>query len=135
MKEIHLLEETNDLEFCILAINSHIKGYKLCWHINRMLNMSFKREDSTVLSEKDQFTSFVHYEGEQKFVLIENKSKKGFLLSKKRAINFFIKVEPMFSLKEKEEFIVNLNRVSKILLIFEIDLSKEKQAHRFIFND
>jgi hypothetical protein len=97
--------------------------------------MIFKREDSTVLSEKDQFTSFVHYEGEQKFVLIENKSKKGFLLSKKRAINFFIKVEPMFSLKEKEEFIVNLNRVSKILLIFEIDLNKEKQAHRFIFND
>ena len=35
----------------------------------------------------------------------------------------------------KEEFISNLNKVSKILLIFEIDLNKEKQAHRFIFND
>ena len=64
-----------------------------------------------------------------------NWEDEGFLLSKKRAINFFIKVEPMFSLKEKEEFIANLNRVSKILFIFEIDLSKEKQAHRFIFND
>jgi hypothetical protein len=135
MKEIHLLEKTNDLEFSVLAINSHDKGYKLCWHINTLLNMSFVRQDSSVLYEKEQFTSFVHYEGEQKYVLVENKSKKGFLLSKKKNINFFIKVEPMLTLKEKEEFTSNLNKVSKILLIFEIDLNKEKQAHRFIFND
>ena len=61
--------------------------------------------------------------------------KKDFCCQKKKTINFFIKVEPMLRLKEKEEFISNLNKVSKILLIFEIDLNKEKQAHRFIFND
>ena len=135
MKEIHLLEKTNDLEFSVLAINSHDKGYKLCWHINNLLGMSFARQDSCILSEKEQFTSFVHYEAEQKYVLVENKSKKGFLLSKKKNINFFIKVEPILMLKEKQEFISNLNKVSKILLIFEIDLNKEKQVHRFIFND
>ena len=70
MKEIHLLEKTNDLEFSVLAINSHDKGYKLCWHINTLLNMSLTRQDSSVLSEKEHFTSFVHYDGEQKLSLI-----------------------------------------------------------------
>ena len=88
MKEIHLLEKTDDLEFSVLAINSHDKGYKLCWHINNLLGMSFARQDSCILSEKEKFTSFVHYDGEQKYVLVENKSKKGFSIVKKRILIF-----------------------------------------------
>ena len=135
MRETHFLEQVDELEFSVLAINSHIKGYGLCWHINKVLNMNFRRRDSIIFHEKEVFTSFVDSEGGSRYVLIENKSKKGFLLTKKKKIDFFIKITPLLSLKEKGEFIRILNKVSKILLIFELDLKKEKEAHRFIFND
>ena len=135
MGETHFLEQVDELEFSVLAINSHVKGYGLCWHINKALNMNFRRRDSIIFHEKEVFTSFVDSEGGSRYVLIENKSKKGFLLTKKKKIDFFIKIAPNLSLKEKEEFIKKLNKVSKILLIFELDLKKEKEAHRFIFND
>jgi len=57
------------------------------------------------------------------------------LLSKKNKIDFFIKIEPRLSLEEKQQFIEKLNKISKILLIFELDLKKEEEAHRFIFYD
>ncbi len=56
-------------------------------------------------------------------------------LSKKNKIDFFIKIEPRLSLEEKQQFIEKLNKISKILLIFELDLKKEEEAHRFIFYD
>ena len=135
MGETHFLEQVDELEFSVLAINSHVKGYGLCWHINKALNMNFRRRDSIIFLEKEVFTSFAHSEGGSRYLLIENKSKNGFLLTKKKKIDFFIKTTPPLSLKEKEEFIKILNKVSKILLIFELDLKKEKEAHRFIFND
>jgi len=135
MGETHFLEEVDDLEFSVLAINSHDKGYGLCWHINKALSMNFRRRDSTIFPENEIFTSFEDLEGESRYVLIANKSKKGFLVTKKKKIDFFIKIEPPLSLKEKEEFIQKLNKISKILLIFELDLQKEQEAHRFIFND
>ena len=36
---------------------------------------------------------------------------------------------------KKEDFMLKLNKISKILLIFELDLQKEQEAQRFIFND
>ena len=56
-------------------------------------------------------------------------------MSKKNKIDFFIKIEPRLSLEEKQQFIEKLNKISKILLIFELDLKKEEEAHRFIFYD
>ena len=43
--------------------------------------------------------------------------------------------DPAINLYSRKEFLLKLSKNSKILLIFEIDLEKEPQAHRFIFND
>jgi len=50
-------------------------------------------------------------------------------------IDFFLKVTPKISIHKKEDFMQKLNKISKILLIFELNLQKELEAHRFIFND
>ena len=72
---------------------------------------------------------------EQKILLVQNKSKKGFLLSEKKKIDYFLIFEPAINLYSRKEFLLKLSESSKILLIFEIDLELEPQAHRFIFND
>ena len=56
-------------------------------------------------------------------------------MPEKKNVDFFIIVEPEIKNTTKEEFISKLREISKILLIFEIDLEKEQEAHRFIIND
>ena len=135
MKTVHTLKEVTDLDLTVFGINSHVKSYNLCWHINKILAINLKKNKGAKTSEKETFSSFEFMLEEQKILLVQNKSKKGYLLSEKKKIDYFLIFEPAINLSNKKEFLLKLSESSKILLIFEIDLVKEPQAHRFIFND
>ena len=59
----------------------------------------------------------------------------GNLIPGKKKIDYFLTFEPTVYKDRKIEFLSKLSESSKILLIFELDLEKEPEAHRFIFND
>ena len=131
MKTTHVLDEVLELNTTALAINSHVKGYNLCWHINKVLGIELKKQYNT----KTTGSFFACEFGIQRIVLVKNKLKKGHLLSEKRNIDFFITITPALKGEEKTEFITKLSEIPKILLIFEIHLDKEPEAHRLILND
>ena len=54
MKTIHTLEEVTSLDLTIFAINSHIKAYSLCWHINKALGINLKKNKGAFVSKKDK---------------------------------------------------------------------------------
>ena len=135
MKTTHTLEGAFDLDLTVFAINSHVKGYNLCWHINKGLGLSLKKNRGAVISEKEIFPCFVSSEEKEKVFLVQNKSKTGVLLAQKKKIDFFLIFEPGLINEKKKEFISKLSKSSKILLIFELDLEIEPQAHRLVFND
>jgi hypothetical protein len=57
------------------------------------------------------------------------------LIPEKNKIDFFLKITPKMSSDQNVRFLLKLKRISKILLIFELNLQKEQDAHRFIFDD
>ena len=135
MKTVYFLNQKPELDFDVLAINSHSKAYVLCWHINNEINTCFKKSKGIVFSKKEVYSEFAcSYEGFD-MSIIQNKSKRGFLIAEKNKIDFFLKITPKMFGDKKEDFMLKLNKISKILLIFELDLQKEQEAHRFIFND
>ena len=135
MKTVYFLDQKPELDFDVLAINSHSKAYVLCWHINNDINTCFKKKKGIVFSKKEVYSEFAcSYEGFD-MSIIQNQSKQGFLIAEKNKIDFFLKITPKMSSDQKELFLLKLNKISKILLIFELDLQKEQEAHRFIFND
>ena len=135
MKTVHLLDQKHEFDFDIFAINSNSKAYVLCWHINNDMNTSFKKSRGVFFSEKEVYSQFkCSHEGFE-MAIIQNKSKRGFFIPEQNKIDFFLKITPKTSTHKKEDFIQKLNKISKILLIFELNLQKELEAHRFIFND
>ena len=135
MKKVYFLDQKPELDFDVFAINSHCKSYALCWHINNEINTCFKKSKGIVFSKKEVYSEFACiYEGFD-MSIIQNKSKRGFLIAEKNKIDFFLKITPKMFGDKKEDFMLKLNKISKILLIFELDLQKEQEAHRFIFND
>ena len=135
MKTTHTLEEVTELGLTIFCINSHVKPYSLCWHINKTLGINLKKNKGAFVSEKEAFSCFEFIFEEQKVFLVKNKSKKGHLIPGKKKIDYFLIFEPTVYKNRKIEFLSKLSESSKILLIFELDLEKEPEAHRFIFND
>ena len=135
MKTVYYLNQKPELDFDVLAINSHSKAYVLCWHINKELNTCFKKRKGIFFSKKEVYPEFYcRYEGFN-LSIIQNKSKRGFLIPEKNKIDFFLKITPKMSSDQNVQFLLKLKRISKILLIFELNLQKEQDAHRFIFDD
>jgi len=70
MRTIHTLEEVTSLDLTIFAINSHIKAYSLCWHINKTLGINLKKNKGAFVSEKEVFSCFEFTLEEQKTILL-----------------------------------------------------------------
>ena len=94
MKTKLTLECAEELDFAVLAINSHIKGYRLCWNINKSLQVNFEKKKDHVIKEELWFAryEYVCADGVE-YNLLANHSKKGCLIPNQKSVNFFLLVK------------------------------------------
>ena len=131
-----MLECVEEIDFSVLAINSHTKAYKLCWNINKSLKLNFeKKEDHNI--KKELWVARYTYvcDDEVEYTLLANHSKNGYLIPSQKSVNFFLLIKNDYWQQEKTEFISRLRGVKDILLVFELDTNLTKHIDRFIFND
>ena len=69
------------------------------------------------------------------YSLLENRSKKGYLIPGQKSVNYFLVVKNDYWEQEKAELISKLRSLEDVLLVFELDTTRVKQIDRFIFND
>ena len=74
MKTIYNLREVTDLDLTVFGINSHVKDYNLCWHINKTLDLGLKKNKGAITNQKEIFSSFEFMLEEQKILLLQNLS-------------------------------------------------------------
>ena len=136
MKTRFTLECAEEFDFSVLAINSHIKAYKLCWNINSSMQLNFEKKNDHNI-KKDLWFSRYNYISDDgiEYDLLANRSKKGYLVPSQKSINFFLIVKNDYWNQDKAEFIIKLRNIADILLVFEIDTANLKHIDRFIFND
>jgi hypothetical protein len=136
MKTRFTLECTEEIDFAVLAINSHIQGYKLCWTINNSLELNFEKQKDHIIQEELWFARYTYIcDDGVEYNLLENRSKKGYLIPNQKSVNYFLVVKNDYWQQEKEEFMRKLKNLNDILLVFELDTNLIKHIDRFIFND
>ena len=133
------LDHLEKVDFFIFAINSHAKGYKLCWELNNKLNLNFiknnyHKPEETIKVEFSRFTA-KNIDLEFQYDLVSNYSKWGYLLPRFKNIDYFLKIQNPFWKKEKEDFIEKVQQIPEILLIFEFDLDSINSLNPFIFSE
>jgi len=134
MKTRFVLDCVDEIGFSVLAINSHIKAYKLCWNINNSLKLNFvKRKDHNI--QEDLYFSRYNYTSQEGFEydLLTNRSKNGYLVPNKKSVNYFLVVKNDYWEQDKNMFISKLRNTTDVLLVFEV--KNIKDIDRFIFND
>ena len=136
MKKYHKLNCEEEYDVVTLAISSHIKAYKLCWMLNKKLGLNFELTNNHTTLEGD---SFVRYKSEDKegmeMNLLLNRSKKGYILPTKKTTDYFLIINKNDWKKIKRQFLNRLRAINDILLVFEIDMDKEKNSERLIIYD
>jgi len=136
MKTRLTLDCSGELDFAVLAINSHIKAYKLCWNINKLLKLNFEKKKDHRIKEELWFARYMYVcDDDVEYTLLANHSKKGCLIPNQKSVNFFLLIKNNYWQQEKTEFISRLKDVKDILLVFEVDTKLIKHIDRFIFND
>jgi hypothetical protein len=136
MKTRFILECAKEVDFLVLAINSHTKGYKLCWNINKSLQLNFEKKKDHWIKEELWFARYVYVcDDNVEYTLLANHSKKGCLIPSQKSINFFLLIKNDYWQQEKIEFLRKLRDIDDILLVFEVDTNSIKRMDRFIFDD
>jgi len=136
MKTRFTLECADELDFAVLAINSHIKAYKLCWNINKSLQLNFEKKKDHNIKEALWFVRYTYVcDDYVEYTLLANRSKNGYLIPNQKSVNFFLLIKNDYWQQEKTEFISKLREIKDILLVFELDTKLIKHIDRFIFND
>jgi len=136
MKTKFTLECSEELDFVVLAINSHIKAYKLCWNINKSLQLNLEKKKDHNTKEELWVSRYTYVcDDNVEYTLLANRSKNGYLIPSEKSVNFFLLIKNDYWQQEKTEFINKLRDIKDILLVFELDTNLTKHIDRFIFND
>ena len=93
MKKTHKLFFSEEPDFAVLGIGSHVKGYKLCWHLNKKLQIELEKEE-----EKKEGLKYTYFDRllKTEYNLFFNQIKKGYLLPEKKNINYFLQIRNPF---------------------------------------
>ena len=136
MKKHYILDCPHEYNFIVLAINSHSKAYKLCWNLNKTLNLNFEINEQHKIKSGLLFNRYTSKKEEGLICnLLLNRSTKGYMIPEQKSVNYFLIISTKNWESIKYNFLSKLRSINDILLVFEIDLEKIKNSNRFIIHD
>ncbi len=127
-----------DYDFSLLGISCHAKDYRLCWELNKVLNVDLIRTTDFEISKKSEAISFSFYEfidetNYLEYFLISNRAKNGFLIPEQKKVDFFLMVRGNILESLTKEIIGKINSLSLVLTSFNIDPNQLKSKQNLLF--
>ncbi|TXC85408.1 IPExxxVDY family protein [Luteibaculum oceani] len=125
---VHYLDFDDEPEFHMIGIACHLKNYRLCWLVNKALNINLERSQDpyvfwpgkSIKSEHALFTGFNEFWKSQHY-LIQNKGfQQTLVVPEHRAADYLL-----ITKNPKEEYstfiLQELNKQNLILTAFKIN--------------
>jgi len=129
-----------DLDFVLIAVNTSLKDYRICYLINKYLNFNFIKNPDLVVdinknNEACLFSIYNYYWPETKAELffIANKGSEGYLIPEMRNMDYFLLVKNYFSDNEANMLVSALNKIPEIIKATKIDAKKIKSRENLLF--
>ncbi|TAF45025.1 MAG: IPExxxVDY family protein [Sphingobacteriales bacterium] len=128
-----------DLDFCLIAIISPLKGYRLCFLINKFLSTNFERTAldyclSYPNTKSKYFSQFYCTStNDTDCYILSNKGAEGYLIPEMKQIDYFILLRHFCDKEELEFILERLKRIKEIQMAIEINPSSLKSKENLIF--
>jgi len=109
-----------DVGFSLLGVSCHLKDYRFAWTLNHSLGTNFKKIEPYIIEESEQeFSRYIHQIDSEEMIIFSNKSTNGFLIRKKKEIDYWIKLQENIDLTTTNSTLEVLRQSKAILAVFE----------------
>ena len=131
------LDIAPDPELTIIGISSHEKDYRLCWALNKELDIAMGRTDADVLlHEGDRsatFAVFEHLDEEEHMyvTLVNNRSTSGLLLKEQKLADYFLMLNQDAPI-EADELLARVRATPFVLTAFALDYHSLREGHKLL---
>ena len=143
-----------DYDFLLIGILSSVPDYKLCWGINKVLNIVLKKEQDLELQLHDKemndglkltfdkpemtprYSMYTYYKEvtHLRYTVASNRSVSGLLIKEEQSVDFFLVVDGLYDDLKKGDSIVNdLRKQREIITAYKIDPNNLKSKQNLIF--
>jgi len=136
-KKKHKLTFQLDFNFFLLGISSSENDYRLSWEMNKVLEISLKKDSDHVIKRKEIEQVFLVYtfhdeEVYLQYSLIANKSENGFLIEELRNIDYFLQIHGDLSANQKQQITSTVKNIKGVTGVFKLDINTLKSKNKLI---
>jgi len=134
---LHHLDVEYDYDFLLLAISCFEKDYRMCWLINKQLNVNLERGEDIEVEYKEGNSVHSVFTGEYEdehchITLIKNRDSEGILLSELAQIDYLLKIEEFPG--EEDDLAQELRSISQVKAVYQIEPNDLKDKEYLIID-
>ena len=126
-----LLRIELDTSFYLFGISCHLKDFRFAWTINKSLSVDFKKSKPYVKGNDLEFSQYEHQLDLNSIYLFANKSQDGFLITKKKQVDYWILLHNTVGEKTISHYISKIRKIQSVLTVFKEDNKQIKEY--FVF--
>lgn len=132
----HLLEVDFDYDFDLIGISCHLRDYRMCWQINKLLDIALDRDPEGAETPAGSFVMF-NYECPESFTvvhLLSNRGDAGWLVPEQRQADYLLLLRDN-NRWEVDDLVAELREKPAILTAYTIDPEGLKSRENLLLQD
>lgn len=132
------LKLEDDFDFLLIGISCHQKDYRLCFELNKALEMDLIRDNDLVINKNNERAGFslsLYHDEENhcEYYLLANKGMHGYLVPEQKTADFFLMMKGAVSADDSYRMVQSLKRLDMVLAAFEIDPQSLRSKENLLF--
>jgi len=124
-------------DYCLLGLVSDDPDYRICWAINRALDMDFEKQDDLKLHHKrlgvDQYFSLFAWQDEETLLtyrIIRNRSDQGLFLDELKNLDYLIHIQGEIHPDNINVFLKQVGSLPTVRICVPVDIKKLRNQER-----
>ena len=131
-----------EYDFLLVGISCHEKPYRLCWAVNKALELNMERIDSLALSLKKNenpsgFPLFRqdNFENDTSLILVANRADQstGLLIPEQHQADYFFIAHGPYTDTDYERMLAEIKRIPFVLMSYRLDPENLKSKQNLLF--
>lgn len=137
-KQTFNLEYIPEYDFLLIGIICSHRDYRLCYELNRALNLQLKRQpDLEMIMEKKGSTSvfsrflFENEDGEEIYLIV-NRGTNGYYIPEMKMVDYFVVIKNQARHTEVDQLIPKITGIKNVSSAMLMDPTDLKSAENFL---
>lgn len=129
-----------DYDFLLAGISCHEKPYRLCWAVNRALELNMERTESLQIALKknekpSSFPLFIeeNTQNDTATMLVSNRGDLGLLIPEQHQADYFFIARGPYTDADHDRMLAELKKISFVIMSYRLDPETLKSKQNLLF--